>query len=117
MQTQVGSGSDGMPLRLRSDDVVGTDFLLELLLALLVLVGTLAVWTRWFGKRLRRPVADGHERLRLIAGLQISPRARMSLIDVDGARVLLTETPQAIDVRFVPSERPNANPAGVQREG
>jgi flagellar biogenesis protein FliO len=90
-------------LRLRSDDGIDAAFLLQLALALVVLLGGLTAWVRWVARYRPAGNAGKPSPLAALGHLSISPRTRVTLLSVDGSRVLLTESTQGIDVRFMPT--------------
>lgn len=104
------SESRGLPLR--RDEVVSTSFLLETLLALVVLLGALALALRWLKKRQPgRWSQPADRRMHLLETLRTSPRTRISLLLIEGRHAVVTETPQGASLQFVPEHTSSKKPA------
>lgn len=104
------TGTTALPLR--RDEIIPGGFLLELLLALVVLLGALALLLKWLKKRqpgLWSQPQDRH--MRVVETLRTSPRTRVSLLLIQGKYAVVTETPQGASLQFVPSEESNSKPA------
>ena len=102
--------SRGLPLR--RDEVVSASFLLETLLALVVLLGALTLALRWLKKRQPgRWNQSADRRMRLLETLRTSPRTRISLLLIEGRHAVVTETPQGASLQFVPEHTSSKTPA------
>ena len=101
--TTASTGTPGSVLPLRKDEPVSVGFMLETLLALVVLLGAVSLALKWFVKRRagKWPVRQ-NRRLNVLESVRVSARTRVTLLDVDGLRAAVIETPQGASLQFVP---------------
>lgn len=108
----VAQPSEPRGLPLRRDEMVSGGFVLEMLLAMVVLLGALTLALKWLKKRQPGRWSQPQDRrMRLIETLRTSPRTRVSLLFIEGKHAVVTETPQGASLQFVPEGTANKTPA------
>lgn len=104
-QVQTASAAPtGLPLR--KDEFVSGAFLLQTLVALVVLLGTATLILKWVAKKMPgrwQSAKPSVRRLSTIESMRVSARTRLTLVNIDGVRAAVMETPQGASLQFLPS--------------
>ena len=84
-------------------EVPGADYLVQLLLSLLLVVG-LILAVAWLARRLSRAQANRAGHMRLVGGLSLGTRERVMLIEAGGTHILLGVAPGRVQTLHVFAE-------------
>ena len=90
----------GLPLR--RDEVVSTGFVLQTLLVMVLLLAGLAMVLKWMTKRNpSRWLAKSAKRIVVVDSSRISGRTNVVLLEVDGKKAVVIESPQGASLQFL----------------
>lgn len=91
------AGSSGLPLR--QDDPISMAFIIKTMLVMAVLLLIVYLALRWYSRRgMATPVSTSVQELHCVRELRLSPRTKTYLLNVDGAKVLVTESTGGVTV-------------------
>ena len=92
----------GAQLPLRRDEVVSTGFVLQTLLVMVILLAGMAMALKWIAKRNpSRWLTKSAKRIVVLESSRLSARTNLVLLEVDGRRAVVTESPQGASLQFL----------------
>lgn len=101
------AATPGTALPLRRDEVVSTSFVLETILVMVLMLGALTLLLRWLNKKKPGQWARKTERrIVVLEATRLSARTRLTLVEIDGAKAVVTETPQGASLQLLPNHAP-----------
>lgn len=93
----LATGSSGLPLR--QDDPISMAFIIKTMLVMAVLLLIVYLALRWYARRgMTTPTSTSAQELHCVRELRLSARTKTYLLNVDGAKVLVTESTGGVTV-------------------
>lgn len=106
---EVASSSIGIastPLQLKKDEVITTAFVLKTIFALALLLIVAKVALNWLSKRFSSVLPNKNSptnNVQTLATTKLSLRTKIFLVDIDGQKAVIVETPQNSELSWVPT--------------